>query len=206
LPYCAFRPLQLFSYFRCWSFLTRQRLKLTHLCGCPRASLCSILHINLHCWKRKSLYLEVCPKESPRTVVALRTHGARKFERGADSLNHCKGPCHRFFHCGFDRSPYNRLAFQILTHMIGKRAKILSQAHVEDLLFFAQHTRHPIRNQAIVLLSIKAGLRAAEIANLTWDIRRPEKMRKSLTVNEVVVSFTVIVTRVGCLLLNAVAL
>ena len=54
--------------------------------------------------------------------------------------------------------------------MIGKRAKILTQAQVEDLLFFAQHTRHPVRNQAILLLSIKAGLRAAEIANLTWDM------------------------------------
>jgi integrase/recombinase XerD len=54
--------------------------------------------------------------------------------------------------------------------MIGKRAKILAQAHVEDLLFFAQHTRHPIRNQVIVLLSLKAGLRAAEIANLAWDM------------------------------------
>ena len=54
--------------------------------------------------------------------------------------------------------------------MIGKRAKILAQAHVEDLLFFAEHTRHPIRNQVIVLLSLKAGLRAAEIANLAWDM------------------------------------
>jgi integrase/recombinase XerD len=54
--------------------------------------------------------------------------------------------------------------------MIGKRAKILSLAHVEDLLFFARHTRHPIRNQVIVLLSLKAGLRAAEIANLSWDM------------------------------------
>src|SRR5665213_3985419 len=54
--------------------------------------------------------------------------------------------------------------------MIGKRAKILSLAHVKDLLFFAQHTRHPIRNQVIVLLSLKAGLRAAEIANLSWDM------------------------------------
>src|SRR5450759_1818847 len=54
--------------------------------------------------------------------------------------------------------------------MIGKRAKILAQGHVEDLLFFAQHTRHPIRNQVIVLLSLKAGLRAGEIANLTWPL------------------------------------
>jgi integrase/recombinase XerD len=54
--------------------------------------------------------------------------------------------------------------------MSGKRAKILAQGHVEDLLFFAHHTRHPIRNQVIVLLSLKAGLRAAEIANLSWDM------------------------------------
>src|SRR5450830_1865021 len=54
--------------------------------------------------------------------------------------------------------------------MVGKRAKILAQGHVEDLLFFAQHTRHPIRNQVIVLLSLKAGLRASEIANLSWDM------------------------------------
>jgi integrase len=54
--------------------------------------------------------------------------------------------------------------------MVGKRAKILAQGHVEDLLFFALHTRHPIRNQVIVLLSLRAGLRAAEIANLSWDM------------------------------------
>ena len=54
--------------------------------------------------------------------------------------------------------------------MIGKRAKILSPDHVEDLLVFARQTRHPIRNQVIVLLSVKAGLRAGEIANLTWQM------------------------------------
>ncbi len=54
--------------------------------------------------------------------------------------------------------------------MIGKRAKILSADHVEDLLFFAAQTRHPIRNQVLVLLSVKAGLRAAEIANVTWPM------------------------------------
>ena len=54
--------------------------------------------------------------------------------------------------------------------MIGKRAKILSPDHVEDLLVFARQTRHPIRNQVLVLLSVKAGLRAGEIANLTWPM------------------------------------
>jgi integrase len=54
--------------------------------------------------------------------------------------------------------------------MAGKQAKILSEQHIEDLLFFADTTRYPDRNRVIVLLSLKAGLRAAEIANLTWDM------------------------------------
>ena len=54
--------------------------------------------------------------------------------------------------------------------MVGKRAKILSLENVEDLLVFAAQTRHPLRNQVLVLLSVKAGLRAGEIANLTWQM------------------------------------
>jgi integrase len=54
--------------------------------------------------------------------------------------------------------------------MIGKRAKILSTKRVEDLLVFARQTRHPVRNEVLVLLSVKAGLRAGEIANLTWSM------------------------------------
>ncbi len=36
------------------------------------------------------------------------------------------------------------------------------------MLVFVRQTRHPIRNQVLVLLLVKAGLRAGEIANLTW--------------------------------------
>lgn len=54
--------------------------------------------------------------------------------------------------------------------MPGKQAKILSGDHVEDLLFYAQRSRYPIRNKVIALLSVKAGLRAAEIAKLTWEM------------------------------------
>ena len=54
--------------------------------------------------------------------------------------------------------------------MVGKRAKILSLENVEDLLVFAAQTRHPLRNQVLVLLSVKAGLWAGEIANLTWQM------------------------------------
>ena len=54
--------------------------------------------------------------------------------------------------------------------MLGKQAKILSPEDMADLLIFADCTRNPIRNRVIVLLSAKAGMRAGEIANLTWDM------------------------------------
>ena len=54
--------------------------------------------------------------------------------------------------------------------MSGRQAKILSDQQIEDLLVYTSTTRHPERNRVIVLLSIKAGLRAGEIANLTWDM------------------------------------
>ena len=54
--------------------------------------------------------------------------------------------------------------------MAGKQAKTLSADHIDDLLLFAERSRHPLRNRLIVLLSVKAGLRAAEIAKLTWDM------------------------------------
>ncbi|MDT3684206.1 MAG: site-specific integrase [Pseudorhodoplanes sp.] len=52
--------------------------------------------------------------------------------------------------------------------MAGKQAKILTDPHVRDLLVYADNTRYPLRNRIIVLLSVKAGLRAGEIAKLTW--------------------------------------
>jgi integrase len=54
--------------------------------------------------------------------------------------------------------------------MAGKQAKTLSTDHIDDLLFFAERSRHPLRNRLIILLSVKAGLRAAEIAKLSWDM------------------------------------
>jgi integrase/recombinase XerD len=54
--------------------------------------------------------------------------------------------------------------------MPGRQAKILSDRQVESLLLFASSTRNPDRDKLIVLLSVKAGLRAAEIAKLTWEM------------------------------------
>ena len=54
--------------------------------------------------------------------------------------------------------------------MSGKHAKVLTDHQLKCLLIFACNTRNPIRDRLIVLLSVKAGLRAGEIAKLTWDM------------------------------------
>jgi integrase len=54
--------------------------------------------------------------------------------------------------------------------MAGKQAKILSDQQTRSLFVFASATRNPRRNHLILLLSLKAGLRAGEIAKLTWDM------------------------------------
>lgn len=53
---------------------------------------------------------------------------------------------------------------------LGKQAKTLSKAQIDGLLGYIAGTRYPIRNRVIVLLSVKAGLRAKEIASLTWGM------------------------------------
>lgn len=68
------------------------------------------------------------------------------------------------------REPSRISLKSVLKEMAGKQAKILSPDHVEDLLFLADASRHPLRNRLIVLLSVRAGLRAAEIAKLSWDM------------------------------------
>ena len=52
--------------------------------------------------------------------------------------------------------------------MAGKQAKILSDDQLELLRVYARNSRWPVRNETLVLLSVRAGLRAGEIAHLTW--------------------------------------
>lgn len=52
--------------------------------------------------------------------------------------------------------------------MLGRQAKTLNSAQVKAVLLHIAGTRNPVRNRLIFLLSIKAGLRAKEIAELTW--------------------------------------
>lgn len=53
---------------------------------------------------------------------------------------------------------------------LSQQAKILSPAQQKAVLLHLSQTRNPIRNTAIFLLSVKAGLRAKEIANITWSM------------------------------------
>jgi integrase/recombinase XerD len=51
---------------------------------------------------------------------------------------------------------------------LGKQAKMLSRGQIDAVLAYLATTRHAKRNRLIFLLSAKAGLRAKEIAKLTW--------------------------------------
>lgn len=51
---------------------------------------------------------------------------------------------------------------------LGNQAKVLTEKQIEALADMAGRSRAPERNLVILLLSIRAGLRAKEIAGLTW--------------------------------------
>jgi integrase/recombinase XerD len=54
--------------------------------------------------------------------------------------------------------------------MAGKQAKTLSRQQVVAALRHARRGRYPQRDRVMILLSVKAGLRAGEIAKLTWTM------------------------------------
>jgi len=47
---------------------------------------------------------------------------------------------------------------------------VLRKAELQRLLNYVSHSRHPERDRVMVLLSFRAGLRAKEIAQLTWSM------------------------------------
>src|SRR6201995_3192834 len=51
-----------------------------------------------------------------------------------------------------------------------RQAKTFTKTQSEAILAYLAKTRHPDRNRVIFLLSVKAGLRAKEIASLTWEM------------------------------------
>jgi integrase len=54
--------------------------------------------------------------------------------------------------------------------MAGKQAKTLNNSNVSAMLRYVAKHRYPLRDRVIILLSVRAGLRAHEIANLTWPM------------------------------------
>ena len=53
---------------------------------------------------------------------------------------------------------------------LSKQAKTLTKPQIKLITGLIHQTRYPLRNQVIFLLSVRAGLRAKEIASLTWDM------------------------------------
>lgn len=53
---------------------------------------------------------------------------------------------------------------------LGKQAKILSKSQMDAVHAYLGTKRNALRNQTVFLLSVKAGLRAKEIANLKWEM------------------------------------
>jgi integrase/recombinase XerD len=52
----------------------------------------------------------------------------------------------------------------------GKQAKVITRPQERAVLDHLRHTRNPERDRTTFLLSLKAGLRAKEIAALTWSM------------------------------------
>lgn len=53
---------------------------------------------------------------------------------------------------------------------LGKQAKTLTPAQLKAVLAYAGTKRHQLRDVVMVLLSVKAGLRAKEVALVTWSM------------------------------------
>ena len=53
---------------------------------------------------------------------------------------------------------------------LGKQAKTLTKAQIDTVSAYLRTRRYGLRDQTIFLLSVRAGLRAKEIANLRWSM------------------------------------
>ena len=53
---------------------------------------------------------------------------------------------------------------------LSRQAKTLNQKQIKFVLEYLGNGRNALRNQVVFLLSVKAGLRAKEIANLKWEM------------------------------------
>ena len=53
---------------------------------------------------------------------------------------------------------------------LGRQSKVLSDKQVESIVGYLSARRNGLRNSCVMLLSVKAGLRAKEIASLKWSM------------------------------------
>jgi integrase len=51
---------------------------------------------------------------------------------------------------------------------LGKQAKILTDKQIAVALAAVAARRYPLRDRVIILLSVRAGLRAKEVSNIRW--------------------------------------
>jgi integrase/recombinase XerD len=66
---------------------------------------------------------------------------------------------------------------------IGKQEKVLSRPQIDAVSDQIGKRRHGLRNQVIFLLSVRAGLRAKEIASLKWEMVVDADGEISTTIN-----------------------
>ena len=66
---------------------------------------------------------------------------------------------------------------------LSKQAKTLTKNQVETISNYLRTKRHGLRDQTIFLLSVKAGLRATEIAGLKWSMITNSDGNISETIN-----------------------
>ena len=67
--------------------------------------------------------------------------------------------------------------------MPGKQAKVITPAMLRRMLRQLTHSSFPERDRAMILLSVKAGLRACEIAGLDWSMVLDARGRVSDTIH-----------------------
>jgi len=67
--------------------------------------------------------------------------------------------------------------------MPGKQAKVVTPPMLKRMLRHVSRSSFPARDRAMILLSIKAGLRACEIAGLDWSMVLDPQGRVSGTIN-----------------------